>query len=434
MKALLLSTSLVGGAGGATYRLHQGLQRLGIVSNVLVKTKFNNDETVIAVPKTQFAQWLDRTVYLRTEKLSRLPFRFSPKRYGAPGFYLQWFPECDVAPQVKQLDPDVINLHWICNDFSSIETIAKFNQPLIWTLHDMWAFTGGCDYSQDCDRYINSCGACPQLKSDRDRDLSHWVWQRKAKAWKNIDPTVVTPSSWLANRASSSALFKNRRVEVIPNGLDTDTFKPFDKRVAREILNLPQDKQIVLFGAWHNEYRKGFHLLKPALQSLSQAGWNDQIEVVIFGFARSSDRQDLGFRSRYLGKLNDAESLALVYGAADVFVAPSLYDNLPTTVMEAIACGTPCVAFKIGGVPDIIEHQQNGYLAQPYDIEDLAKGIAWILENRDRHRQLSDRARAKAEREFTLERQARRYRDLFAEVSETHHRRLDTTKKVLIAR
>jgi glycosyltransferase involved in cell wall biosynthesis len=434
MKALLLSISLVGGAGGATYRLHQGLQRLGIVSNVLVKTKFDNDETVIAVPKTQFAKLLDRTVYLGTEKVSRLPFKLSPKRYGVRGFYLQWLPVYDLDAKVKQLDPDVINLHWICNDFLSIETIPKFNKPLVWTLHDMWAFTGGCDYSLDCDRYVNSCGACPQLDSKRDRDLSHWVWQRKVKAWKNLKSTVVTPSSWLAKRVSSSSLFKDLRVEVIPNGLDTNTFKPIDRHLARERLNLPQDRQIVLFGAWHNEYRKGFHLLEPALQSLSKTEWRDKIEVVIFGFSEQIGRSDLGFKTHYLGKLNDPKSLALAYGAADVFVAPSLYDNLPTTVMEAIACGTPCVAFNIGGVPDLIDHQQNGYLARPYEIEDLAKGIAWVLAARDRHQQLSARARAKAEQEFTLELQARRYRDLFEEVSETHRRDLYTTEKVLITR
>ncbi|NEQ63183.1 MAG: glycosyltransferase, partial [Moorea sp. SIO4A1] len=157
-------------------------------------------------------------------------------------------------------------------------------------------------------------------------------------------------------------------------------------------------------------------LLQPALQELSQSGWRDQLELVIFGDSRPDNPPEFGFNAHYLGTFSDDLSLALVYGAADVFVCPSLQDNLPNTVMEAIACGTPCVAFNIGGMPDLIEHQKNGYLAQPYQIEALAQGIAWVLENTERHQKLSYRAREKVEKEFTLEIQARRYLSLFTEI------------------
>jgi glycosyltransferase involved in cell wall biosynthesis len=181
---------------------------------------------------------------------------------------------------------------------------------------------------------------------------------------------------------------------------------------------LPQDKQLVLFGALKatSDKRKGFHLLQPALQDLSKSGWQEGLELVIFGSSAPEKPLDLGFKTHYLGTLSDDLSLALVYSAADVFVLPSTQDNLPNTVLEAIACGTPCVAFNIGGMPDMIEHQKNGYLAQPYKIEDLAQGIAWVLENKERHRKLGDRAREKAEQEFTLEIQARRYLSLFTEI------------------
>jgi glycosyltransferase involved in cell wall biosynthesis len=288
----------------------------------------------------------------------------------------------------------------------------------------MWAFTGGCHYSQDCERYTASCGACVQLGSSKDRDLSRWVWQRKAKAWKNLNLTIVALSSWLAKCANSSSLFKAQRVEIIPNGLDIEIYRPINRKVARELLKLPQDKQILVFGSLKatGDKRKGFYLLQPALQELSKSGWKDKLELVIFGASQPENPPEFGFKAHYLGTLSDDLSLALVYSAADVFVVPSTQENLANTVMEAISCGIPCVAFNIGGMPDMIEHQENGYLAQPYKIEDLAQGIVWVLENQERYQKLSHRARKKAEQEFTLEIQAQRYLSLFTEILTEYNR------------
>ena len=412
MNVLLVSTyDIEGGAARAAYRLHQGLQGKGISSKMLVQDKSSNDVTVFA-PKTR----LDQGIARARLTLDALPLKFYRKRDSST-FSLQWLPD-GIVPKITQLEPDVINLHWIGEAFLQAEAIAKFDKPLVWTLHDMWAFTGGCHYNQDCDRYTASCGACPQLGSSKDWDLSRWVWQRKAKTWKDLNLTIVCPSSWLAECARTSSLFKDVPVEVIPYGLDTGKYKPLNRKVARELLHLPQDKQLVLFGALKatSDKRKGFHLLQPALQDLSKSGWQEGLELVIFGSSAPDKPLDLGFKTHYLGTLSDDLSLALVYSAADVFVLPSTQDNLPNTVLEAIACGTPCVAFNIGGMPDMIEHQKNGYLAQPYKIEDLAQGIAWVLENKERHRKLGDRAREKAEQEFTLEIQARRYLSLFTEI------------------
>ena len=412
MNVLLVSTyDIEGGAARAAYRLHQGLQGKGICSQMLVQDKSSNDVTVFA-PKTR----LDQGIARARLTLDALPLKFYRKRDSST-FSLQWLPD-GIVPKITQLEPDIINLHWIGEAFLQAEAIAKFDKPLVWTLHDMWAFTGGCHYNQDCDRYTASCGACPQLGSSKDWDLSRWVWQRKAKTWKDLNLTIVCPSSWLAECARTSSLFKDVPVEVIPYGLDTGKYKPLNRKVARELLHLPQDKQLVLFGALKatSDKRKGFHLLQPALQDLSKSEWQDRLELVIFGSSAPDKPLDLGFKTHYLGTLSDDLSLALVYSAADVFVLPSTQDNLPNTVLEAIACGTPCVAFNIGGMPDMIEHQKNGYLAQPYKIEDLAQGIAWVLENKERHRKLGDRAREKAEQEFTLEIQARRYLSLFTEI------------------
>ena len=348
--------------------------------------------------------------------LGQLPLKFY-SNYSHSSFSFQWLPD-NIAAQVAQLEPNIINLHWVCNSYIQIETLAKFNKPLVWTLHDMWAFTGGCHYNQECDRYTESCGVCPQLGSKRNWDLSRWVWRRKAKAWKNLNLTIVTPSVWLAKCAKESSLFKDKQVEVIPYGLDLNTYRPIDKKLARELLKLPQDKQLILFLSLRatSDSRKGFHLLQPALQELSQAGWKEKLEIIVVGASRPEKPPELGFKSHYLGILKDDMTLALAYSAADVFIAPSVQDNLPNTVLEAISCGTPCVAFKIGGMPDMIEHQQNGYLAQPYKIEDFARGINWVLENEARHQKLSHRAREKAEQEFALEIQAHCYASLFEKI------------------
>ena len=411
MKPVLLSRSDEFGAGRAAYRLHRGLQEIGVDSNMLVQKKISGDNNVIGIEGSLTI----KLVNFR-ETFDAWPVKFYSD--GSRGmFWPGWFPD-RMRSKMAPIKPDVINLHWVCRGYLQVETLAKFNKPLVWTFHDMWGFTGGCNYSEDCDRYTASCGNCPQLGSNRDYDLSRWVWQRKAKAWKNLNLAVVTPSNWMAKLARASSLFKEARVEVIPNGLDSQVYQPFDRATARKLLKLPQDKQLVLFGASSatSDRRKGFHLLQPALQSLSQSGWHDKIELVVFGSSRPSNPPDLGFNSRYLGRLGDDISLALVYAAADVFVAPSIQDNLPNTVVEAIACGTPCVAFKIGGMPDIIEHQQNGYLAPAYEVEELARGIAWVLENRERHQKLCHRAREKAEQEFSQQLMARRYLSLFAEM------------------
>uniref|UniRef100_B8HV80 Glycosyl transferase group 1 n=1 Tax=Cyanothece sp. (strain PCC 7425 / ATCC 29141) TaxID=395961 RepID=B8HV80_CYAP4 len=407
INVLHLSTSDIDNGGArAAYRLHQGLRSLGCSSKMLVRAKFSSDSTVIAErsPLTKMGP-----------PLSELPLRLYPKRSGM--FSPQRVPDV-FAQRVKQYKPDIINLHWICNGFLNIETLAKFHRPLVWTLHDMWPFTGGCHYSGDCDSYKHSCGRCPQLSSDRHYDLSYWTWKRKTNAWKNLNLTVVATTSWMAECARSSSLFKDTRIEIIPLGLNTYRYKPQNRHFAREALNLPQDKHLVLFGAigGTGDRRKGFHLLKHALQRLSQSGWQDQIELVIFGTAQPEQAIDLGFKTHYMNRLNDDISLALVYSAADVMVVPSVQESFGQTASEAISCGTPVVAFNATGLKDVVDHQQTGYLATPFEEEDLAKGIVWVLEDRERHCQLQFQAREKGLRDFASETQAVRYMSLYLEL------------------
>lgn len=411
MKVLHLSTSDIdGGAARAAYRLHRGLQNLSVNSQILVQEKYSDDRHVFA-PKTRLSQGIARAKLT----LDALPLKLYQQRQDAL-LSLQWLPD-RVVQNTAAIAPDIINLHWINGAFVQIETLSKFRCPLVWTLHDMWAFTGGCHYSGECDRYTTSCGYCPQLHSSKDRDLSRWVWHRKSKAWKQLNLTIVTPSQWLAECARTSSLFQSARIKVIPNGLDTRRYRPINRCLARELLHLPQDKHLILFGSMSgtSDQRKGFHLLQPALQQLSRTEWSKQLALIVFGEAAEIP-PELGFEIHYLGKLSDDLSLALTYAAAAAFVAPSVQDNLPNTVMESLACGTPCVAFNIGGMGDLIEHQQNGYLARPYAIDDLARGIVWVLENQNRHQALSKRAREKVEQEFSLETQAHRYLALYDEI------------------
>jgi glycosyltransferase involved in cell wall biosynthesis len=412
MKVLLVSTQdIAGGAARAAYRLHKGLQGINLQSQMLVQEKYSHDKTVIA-PNIRLFQGIARAKIT----FDSLPLKlYRDSNYHS--FFLQWLPD-RVVPQVNQINPDIINLHWTSAAFMQIETLAKLKRPLVWTIHDMWAFTGGCNYSGDCIRYENSCGACPQLGSKKDADLSHWVWQRKVKAWKGLNMTIVSPGSWLADCANKSQIFKNLRVEVIPNGLDTKKYKPINKNLARELLNLPTDKQLVLFGALDatSDRRKGFHYLQSALQELSKSGWKDKLEVVVFGASQPDNPSDLGFKTHYLGHLSDDISLATVYSAANVMLVPSVQESFGQTASESLACGTPVVAFNATGLKDIVDHEVNGYLAKPYEIDDFSQGIAWVIENPERHQKLCFYAREKAEREFTLELQARRYSNLFQEI------------------
>ncbi|WP_143288102.1 glycosyltransferase family 4 protein, partial [Calothrix rhizosoleniae] len=377
-----------------------------------VQEKWSSDKYVIA-PQTRLSQGLAKAKLT----FETLPLKIYRQRHHGSTFFVQWMPD-RVIPMVNQIAPDIINLHWICAGFMQIETISKLKRPLVWTLHDMWAFTGGCHSTGDCNHYKVSCGSCPQLASKQQKDLSHWIWWRKAKAWKNLKITLISPSNWLATCASSSPLFQDLRIEVIPHGLDTQKYRPIAKECARKILNLPQDKQLILFGSLqtNSDKNKGFQLLQPALKNLSKSHWKEKLELCIFGASQPENSPDLGFKTHYLGYFHDDISLAAVYSAADVTIVPSLQESFGQTASESLACGTPVVAFNATGLKDIIDHQSNGYLAKPYESDDLAKGIAWVLENPDRQTKLSCNAREKVEKEFTLELQAQRYLTLFQEI------------------
>ena len=408
---LLNSEDTRGGAARAAFRLHRGLRRIGVDARMLVQMKHGDDASVLG-PRSLTGTVLNR---LRPA-LDFIPV-LAYRRRGKGVFYPGWLPG-RVGARVRELAPTLAHLHWITGGFLNVGSLRRWQVPLVWTLHDMWAFTGGCHYDEGCGRYRTRCESCPALGSSTRFDLSWLDWVRKRSAYRGLGLHVVAPSRWLAREARSSALLGACPVHVIPNGVDLDEYRPLDRMHARELLRLPPDRKLVLFGATGgtSEARKGFSCLQSALMRLA-AEWQGQtLTAVVFGASTPARPAEIGMPAIYMGSLRDDVTLALLYSAADVYVAPSLQENLSNTVMEALSCGTPCVAFDIGGMPDMIEHCRNGYLARPFDPLDLAAGVRWTLEEPERWRTLSARARAKATEEFELERIARRYLDLYAEI------------------
>jgi glycosyltransferase involved in cell wall biosynthesis len=411
--ALVNTYDTVGGAARAALRLHQGLRAIGVESRLVVGLRQGTDPGVLG-PAGAGAR-----LALRGRRfLDSLPVRRHRARRA--GVFTPAAVPDRLAARLRSLDADVVHLHWVADALLRIESLAHLGRPLVWTLHDSWAFTGGCHVPYDCTRYRAACGACPALGSARERDLSRAVWERKRRAWSGLPLTLVTPSRWLAGAARASALLGAVRCEVIPNGLDLERFRPMERSAARAQLGLPHGAPLALFGgvASASDPNKGLPLLVEALGRLSASGGAPGLELVVFGAAPEDLREIPGVRIRALGRVADERTLARLYAAADVFVAPSLQENLPNTILEAMACGTPGVAFDAGGTPDLIVHRETGYLARPYEPEDLAEGLAWVLGDPERGLELGARGRAKAEREFEISAVAGRYASLYRELLE----------------
>lgn len=357
----------------------------------------------------------DRLLARLAPLLDRLPGRFS--RLDIDRVSASWVPD-RLLHRVEALAPDILNLHWVNDGFMRIETLPRFRQPIVWTLHDMWAFSGGEHYAGDSLRYIEGYTASNRPVEETGLDVHRWIWRRKNRAWAGLENRLViaAPSHWMAECARRSALFRDFRVEVLPNGIDHNRFHPVDPALARGILGLPQDKKLILFGAGSatSDKRKGFHLLVEALQILEARANPADYELVVFG-ASSGDNSS-AMKTHYLGRLEDEISMALVYAAADLFVAPSLEDNLPNTVLESLACGTPVVAFGTGGIPDMVSHKVTGYLAACFDVDDLANGLFWVLDDTPRREALGDQARRKIMQDFTAAGSAARYLGLYEEL------------------
>jgi len=314
---------------------------------------------------------------------------------------------------------DVIQLHWILGflDYKSFFAALPPSKPVVWTMHGMDPMTGGCSYDDSCGRFTAECGACPQLGSHHDSDLTHQVWQRKKNIYSKLGAAqfhLVTPSRWLHDEVQRSSLLKHFSCKVIPNGLDTEAFAPRNREAAREVLGLPQDAKVVLFVAdGLQEPRKGLHLLSQAISGMKA---KEQLFLVSLGPGQPPTLD--GIRHLQIERLNNDRILSFVYSAADVFVAPSLQDNLPNTLVESISCGTPAVGFAVGGIPDVIRPGLTGLLAKQLDADDLGRAIVELLGDTERLKKMSANCRKIACEEYSLEVQAKRYAVLYQEMLE----------------
>lgn len=411
MKILHVNTSdILGGAARAAFRLNRALNKLNANSKMLVQSKVGDDKNVKSVTETKIQKGLAKI----RPYYDMLPLILYKNRQKSPFSVARTGINIRKNKYVKEAD--LINLHWINAGFLSLKGIKKLNQlhkPIVWTLHDMWPFTGGCHYSGGCTKYKEKCGQCPMLSSSKDRDLTWRIWEKKNKYYKKLKLTIVTCSNWLAQCAKDSFLFNDLRIEVIPNSVDINVFKPIKKEIARDILNLPQNKYLLLFGAASatSDKRKGFYYLNEALGKIK----ND-IELLVFGASYSEDINKLSIKTNFLGRLNDDHSLVLCYSAADIFVGPSLEEAFGLTYTEAMACSTPCVAFDYSGPKDIINHKQNGYLAEYKSVDDLAQGIYWMLEDKSRLIDLGKNARQKVLDNYTYDIVGNKYLKLYKEL------------------
>jgi len=406
LRPVLLNARDTGGAANATRRIHEGLREIGIESRLLVRNKSRRERSIVG-PRNRVGKAL-ASVRPLADRVPLIP-------YGLPGaFSLDWMPD-RIPERVADMDPDVVHLNWVAGGFISVSSLADFNAPLVWRFPDMWPMTGGCHYSEGCDRYRDACGECPQLDSRHSLDPTRITMRWKQRALDEKEVTVVAPSTWLASCAEESSLFGNCRIEVIPNGLDTDIFQPADSSVGRELFDLPSDSRLILFGAVSplSASRKGFEPLQEALTTLSE--WHDDVELVVFGTSEPESPLDFGLPTHYMGYLSDEQSVSLLYSAADVMTVPSLYEGFGQTVTEAMACGTPVVAFDATGPADTVIHEETGYLAEPYDPHDLAKGIDWALENEQQER-VGKNGRKRAVEQYDYEHVACQYRDLYQEL------------------
>lgn len=410
MKILHLNTyEKAGGAAIAAKRRHQAMLKLGADSTLAVVGKETDDTSV-------------HSFYGKAGKVLR-PFRQVPD-YILPRLY-RGKDETLFSPalwpsflhrKIASLPSDIIQLEWICDSFLSAASLGKLEKPVVWTLQDVWGLTGGCHILKGCERYKAECGNCPQLGSSRQKDLSHYAWRAKKSAYAKCKPTIVTPSKRMCRLAEESSLLSDCTVKYIPNGIDEQQFFPVGKDVARKLLHLPEDAKIVLFGAMSasSDKNKGYDLLLSALQRLKSSG-EENVHCVIFG---ATHGEPLPFPTHYLGMLHDAVSINLAYNAADVFVCPSREENFPNTVLESLSTGTPVAAFSIGGIPDIVAHTQTGYLAPAYDTEELAKGIAFIIQDAARLSEMEKASRALIEEQYRIETIAKRYLQLYESILE----------------
>ena len=418
MRVLIVNTSeRTGGAAVAASRLMEALNNNGVKAKMLVRDKETDRLTVAAVPGQKWMQfyflWERFVVWLRLHFNRKHLFEVDIANCGA-----------DITQLPEFQEADVVHLHWINQGMLSLKGIRKIlntGKPVVWTMHDIWPATAICHLTLDCRNFETQCAHCRLLPGNGStNDLSTQIWKRKQQMLNDRQITFVTCSQWLAGEAQKSALLKGQRVVSIPNPIDTHIYTPKDKQQARQRVGLPTEGRIILFASQRVTNRnKGMGYLLEACRLLAEQypEKKEDITVAILGGHAEEIEGQLPFRTCPLGYVNDEQRIVDIYNAADVFVLPSLSENLPNTIMEAMACGVPSVGFRVGGIPEEIDHQQNGYVADYCSSEDLARGIWWTLYEAD-HEAVRKACLQKVAHNYSQQSVANRYLEVYESL---HH-------------
>ncbi|WP_104640814.1 glycosyltransferase [Helicobacter bizzozeronii] len=403
MKILHLNATLTGGAARAALRLHGALLQEGVDSLVYVQdTRGGVPHDRILSPQGLSKAWARLRPYL-----DKAPILLYPKRTKGT-FNIGWLPFSGVLRAIEKIKPSIVHLHWIGRGVIPIYDLPKIPAPLVWSLHDLWAFSGGDHLCYDENEHTYKHSYI--LNSPFDYDLATFGFNMKKRAYAQIPHLcVVGASHWISHKAQQSVLLQDKTHCVIPNPLDTARYQPLDQKTCQKLLGLDTDQPLIAFGALDmRDPNKGADLLLEALHHLK----GQQIELVIFGADTPKGVPHLPFRTHYLGRLTDSASLVALYNAVDVLVVPSRQENLSNVILESLACGTPVVAFGVGGNGDLVSHQENGYLARSFDVLDLAAGIKWVLNTPD-YPKLCTHARMHAETHFSQEVVTKKYITLY---------------------
>lgn len=388
-----------GGAARSAFRLHSTLRSLGHGSKMLVRDKVTSDVDVRALKQGLVWRAADRVCTSITETLD-LQYVFYPSSFALAAD--PWFQEADVV--------QLYNVHPAYFSHSALPFLSR-RKPVVWRFSDMWPLTGHVAYSYECERWRLGCGSCPHLAEypHLRRDTTALLWRWKRAVYRRSRLAIVAPSRWMEGLVRASPLVQHLPLRWIPNGVDVEVFRPVARAEARRELGLDPDRPVVYFSAPDlDDPRKGGAVLEQALALLVDLDF----DLLVTG-GRAERLPD---RARFLGRVDDNPTLALTYAAADVFVLPTLADNLPNAVLESLACGTPCVSFAVGGLPDAVRHLETGWLAQPGNIEELAEGIRALLQDDELRGRLAERARETAEGEYSATLEADRFVDLYTDV------------------
>lgn len=416
MRVLIINTSeRTGGAAIAASRLMDALKDSGIKAKMLVRDKQSDRITVVALKKSWRHIWnfvWERFIIWKANHFKKTNlFAVDIANTGT---------DITSLPEFRQAD--VIHLHWVNQGMLSLKNIRKIlesGKPVVWTMHDMWPITGICHHAETCTNYTSNCHDCPLLHKGNKTDLSYRIFRKKQKLYQNANITFIACSRWLESQAKKSALTQGHKVTSLPNPINTSLFRPTDKKEARQKLHLPTGKKLLMFSSMKiTDKRKGIDYLVEAcrliLEKHPEAG--KELAVVVVGKQSQQYEFLFPFPIHCIDYVSGEREIADIYNAIDLFVTPSLMENLPNTIMEAMSCGIPCVGFNIGGIPEMIDHLHNGYVAQYKSAEDLANGICWSLNESD-YKSLSEAARRKVLSSYSEHTVAMKYIHIYNQIT-----------------